>query len=131
MMQIFKYRLFASLLLVVFVVHTVGVPVVVYSCPMVGDAPVCGMCTEGSGKGESVSTTFDSSCCETVILAERNTTQFIQAGKELPQLPAAALLVVSPSSIPDNGLVRKAFLFTEFSPGMPHDLPVFNSSLLL
>jgi hypothetical protein len=79
---IHSQRFMMGLLAILFLVSNVGVPVVLASCPMMkqGSAPTCMECRKQSDRsGPAFTPVIDRSCCQTIIAAERNTTEFLQS----------------------------------------------------
>ena len=80
-MSLIKKIVVASLT-ALFVVFSVGLPVVQYFCPMAGmDRDCCEMTPVGS---ELAFTSGSTSCCGTTIVAERNTTPYLEVVKYQP-----------------------------------------------
>ncbi len=122
------------LLLGVFACFTVGIPVVRYMCPLMSDEqPVCPMSTHQEGPGASL-TTPTPDCCGQVIVAERNTTPYVNGSWSLTSLidhPALLHAVLTPDAI-----VPTLFTSTPVAPPArsgSSDPPLFllHSSLLI
>lgn len=123
------YRVFSLVLCVFFALSTIGVPVVVASCPMKmhSTQPCCAR--DNSLQHEKISSLVDRSCCRTIIAGERNTTEFIRlqhaAASALAAVPAVTIAVVAPV----EPLVD--FAARRLATPPPVDIPVFTSSLLI
>ena len=130
------YRVVTAFLVAVFGVFNVGLPIVVASCPMTEGtrSSVCSACPDASGPDVArLSSVNDYSCCQTVILAERNTTEFIAAKTVMSahvMLIACVLsekhhsYSISLSSVPIAAVA-------DSSPPGALDIPIFTSSLLI
>jgi hypothetical protein len=64
-----------------FAIANIGVPVVLASCPMAAETgQLCGMCpTPEKAKALQLSKIQGKSCCETVVVGERNTGEFLSS----------------------------------------------------
>ena len=136
MSNLTKYQLVAIFVAGVFGLFNIGIPIVIASCPMAdyGPAPVCAACSDGlNAHAERLTGFEDSSCCLTVIAADRNTNEFVQWKIAFSHLEKMDIVGVIPSmaetSIGRNSLV----LSTNPSALPPHheDIPIFISSLLI
>jgi len=134
MLSAFKYRPVATLLAGVFVVFTIGIPVVLASCPMM-KASMSGACCSIKPAGVSpiLKSQRDYSCCRTIIAADRNRTEFLQAQND----EAAQLLNYSTCAILFDLSIFEPTAFSKFilndthSPPLVEDIPIFTSSLLI
>jgi hypothetical protein len=125
------YRLAAYFLALLFGVYNVGIPIVLASCPMATVGPVCSGCFEpGVGK-ERVTTHKDTSCCATIIAADRNTNEFLQS----KDLSVASLQMEAITILPaDYAVVERAvssISILSHSPPVQPDLPILHSALLI
>ncbi|MDI6805009.1 MAG: hypothetical protein QME58_14430, partial [Bacteroidota bacterium] len=92
------------------------------------------MCHPETNKDEQVQlSTTESSCCKTIIAADRNTSEFLQAQKydvfSSIQHSITPILHTSPSIEFQYSL--KLFLTGTYSPPLIEDIPILNSSLLI
>jgi hypothetical protein len=131
-----KYRSIALVLGAIFIIFNVGVPIVIASCPMSdhGLLPVCSGCSDRSVAGDQRLTgLIDTSCCTRVIVADRNTTEFVQSKIAAPHVERIHTISILPSivEIPDGR--NSVILLNNHSPPSPRfeDIPIFNSSLLI
>lgn len=129
-----KYRIAAYLLAFVFGVFSVGLPIVVASCPMpkLEGYAQCFMCDDGSAPGSAkLTNSIDRSCCITRYAADRNTTEFLQvhhASEVLCGIEAAPVVVLDLRA----SETHSAFVATtDTSPPFSHDIPILVSSLLI
>jgi hypothetical protein len=138
MMFVERYRLVHTVLALLFCAFTVGVPVVLASCPMMADGTAPGRascCADAADRTQtSVAAYKNTSCCETKIAATRNTQEFLQSGADhgcttvlaaFPALVAPAALLESPASV--SGRAR----WESSPPPVSADLPVLYSALLI
>jgi hypothetical protein len=72
-----------SFLAGLFFVFNVGLPIVLFVCPMMADAQCPCSCSQPTSDGPSY-TYLHSSCCNTSVLAERNTIPFLGSQKYEP-----------------------------------------------
>jgi hypothetical protein len=118
-----------------FIVFSVGVPIVIASCPMAQD-PHRAICTQCAPVSERQSPIFvkyvDRTCCATVIAAGRNTTEFVRSVSEQGLalslnfiLPPFEQTIINPVPVriesPDTGPL----------PSLRQDIPLLVSSLLI
>ena len=76
-----KYRLLTLALAGLFSVFNIGLPIVIATCPMAERGP-CDVCADPlPTNGTAISRHMDYSCCATVVAADRNTQEFLQASK--------------------------------------------------
>ncbi len=134
MMLPLTYRIAAYLLALVFGVFSVGLPIVVASCPMpkLEGYAQCFMCDDGGTTGSAKFTnSIDRSCCITRYAADRNTTEFLQAHHSSE---IARGVFVIPVVKLDLGVHEAHVPFvhvTDTSPPFTQDLPILLSSLLI
>jgi hypothetical protein len=134
MVRSFKYRSVAIILAGVFMVFSIGIPVVLASCPMM-TASVRGACCPAQPvKGLPIlQTQSDYSCCKTVIASDRNKIEFLQTQtievSAKLQISIIPILPLSPSI--DFQYISKIFLADTHSPPAIEDIPIFTSSLLI
>ena len=135
MIRVEKYRLLALTLVVTFVLFNVGLPIVLASCPMMKGSShsVCSMCCPDQVGTQSSGAKFvpqiDRSCCKTVIVAERNTNEFLQVKDN-----STTLLSSSPILVQEEGFafsVVPSLSYIHFSPliAVHEDIPILTSSL--
>lgn len=125
------YHAAALVLTMVFGVYNIGIPIVLASCPMPKAGPMCCVCYEPSAGTASIGKAIDSSCCATVIAAERNTNAFLQAkDSPLPLFHGETLMVLPLDSTfvdgPNSGLNP-----LHHSLPLLADIPVLHSALLI
>jgi len=135
MKESLKYRTLALSLATVFMLFNVGLPIIVAACPMekLSGGIACFGCIDASEPlSESVSRFSDRSCCETVVAAGRNTTEFVQA-KSSVETTVKWFVVAEPwFSLPVSVLQPPVSLKQIHSPSPPsEDIPVFTSSFLI
>ena len=134
MVNSFKYRSVALVLVGIFVVFNVGIPVVIASCPMMQKSMRSSCCPQQSDSKNTVVNKYrDYSCCKTVIAADRNKTEFLQtqndAVTQLHNYSTTPFLYVS--NILESLSFTKLILNDTHSPPLFEDIPIFNSSLLI
>ena len=129
-----KYKVIALVLTLAFCLSNVGLPIVLASCPMFGNARHCPMCPEKSAPASAkLSGIQNTSCCKTIIAGERNKTEFVQSQdqkKNLTELTLIAPLIQSVNigiSQSSRQLIAEVFALPQFS----RDISIFNSSLLI
>ena len=122
-------------LAILFIVFSVGLPIVVASCPMVQNSqrPTCSQCLPDDGGGASSFTKYaDRSCCATVFAAGRNTTEYMRSGSDqVRALSAVVLPLPAVFSIADQAPAQQSII--DHYPVVPlrEDIPLFISSLLI
>ncbi len=133
MVNVSKYKITALILASIFAVFNIGVPIVLYACPMMNQTPYTSSCCvdQQSQQGVNLRASMDRSCCKTVYAAERNTTQFVQ-GKDISNILHYSTAPILQCNI---FLVLQLVIITHKlnspSPPLADDIPVFNSSLLI
>ncbi|MBX2992067.1 MAG: hypothetical protein KF749_12995 [Bacteroidetes bacterium] len=128
-----KYRITGLTLAAVFALFSVGLPIVVASCPMMKfeNSRSCIMCNEGPSSGVQVTRALDTSCCLTVFAADRNKMEFLQANKHLLEF-AKLLLAVESDFVPATVISNPQSAITpNASPPRSADIPILVSSLLI
>lgn len=127
-----RYSVVRGLFAAVFTVFTVGLPVIVASCPMtpVPGRSGCCACSLPSGAAEpSVMKSSDPSCCATVIASGRSLAEYLTSpGFAHVETPHVGQPI--PVLIPDSRPPLPAPL-VEPAPGPPDDKPILHSSLLI
>jgi hypothetical protein len=130
--RVLKYRSVIVSLVLIFSLFNIGLPIVIASCPMLKyGAPMA--CCRGDEAPNSVSlTTYnDASCCNTVIVAGRNTNEFVPAkGSAQVQDLQSVLLPISFFGVRNPSFVSCIYLASS-SPPTVVDIPIFTSSLLI
>lgn len=131
MMNNQQYQTVASLVAAVFLLFNVGLPIVVASCPMAGTpTTTCGMCMEESNT-QRVTTVKNTSCCATIFVAEKNSTEFVQTKFDVKHsLEVVAGTDLSPQSthsVQNISTTRREFP----PPTLPLDIPISTCSLLI
>lgn len=133
-----RYRLVGALMAALFCVFTIGVPVVLASCPMMGQpssAARLSCCPSSVERGQPILSAYkNTSCCATKIAAARNTQEFVQSFADLQKATGAAFLpavLLIPSAVP-SPLVGLAQLAAEGPPAVsPVSLPILHAALLI
>ena len=130
-----KHRVVTGLLVLVFGVFNIGLPIVVASCPMARDtqSPPCFACPDPYGDGTlSFAPVIDYSCCRTVLLAERNTTEFVAVKAFVSDVKMMISLLSERDQVYSQPHSFISFLLlSDPSPPWSADIPVFTSSLLI
>lgn len=130
MMNPAYHRGTALLLSAVFCLFTIGVPIVVASCPMVtkGIQPCCN--EKPAGSGSRLVTEKNTSCCRTVLAGERNLVEFLTVNSHAGFVSLCAAL---PIQLDAADLCGDQALQSARSPSPPigGSLRVLTSSLLL
>jgi hypothetical protein len=129
-----KYRTVALLLVLVFSVFNIGIPIVLAECPFAKmmQGSVCTACDNGATTADRVTTEHNTSCCATKIVAERNTTEFLQS--KAGEHDLTSWLVVHPLQLPIVTPIDHSSSFIVRYPPAPsrcEDIPIFVSSLLI
>jgi hypothetical protein len=122
-------------LALLFLLFSVGVPIVVASCPMArnADRRMCSQCLPGrDGQSQSIVKYVDRSCCATVIAAARNTTEFVRSGNE-QGLASSVNFILPPFDHTVIAPVHVRIAAPETGPlvRLREDIPLFVSSLLI
>src|SRR5690348_9472323 len=127
-------RIVALGLALVFAVFNVGLPIIIYACPMMqrysGSLPCCA--DTFSPSGSQIGVSVDRSCCKTVIASQRNTTEFLQAKDHPLQSHQVYTSVVQPNAagmIADQSVSVPRQITAAVA--SPPDIPVLFSSLLI
>lgn len=122
--------------LLLFFVFTVGVPIVVASCPMT-KAPgrtSCSACLPSSGSdGPSVSSQRNTACCVTVIASDRNLTDYIASENSNLVSISSALFAAGATPVPpvDHSVSVHSLAGNGSFPRAVGDIPLLCSSLLI
>ena len=129
-----KYRFIALALSAVFGVFNIGIPLIIASCSMAGmmQGGSCPMCEgEEIPTTETFTTEQGKACCTATIVAERNTSEFVQVKEETLEpskffvtLPVIVTAISNPSSVLTIPHVSP-------SPPLVADIPILVSSLLI
>ena len=99
-----------------FTVFNVGLPIVLFVCPMMSEGQVCD-CNKVQNDGLAISYPAGE-CCSHTIAAERNTTPFLSSAKY--QAPASeVVLVLSSMALPSINLAYPAQLDISSNTGPP------------
>lgn len=134
MVNSFKYRSVAVLLAGIFAVFSIGIPVVLASCPMMQKSMKPSCCPQQSdNKNPVLKKQRDYSCCKTVIAADRNKTEFLQTQSVITTqlLNYSTSPILYASNIFESTTCKKLILNDTHSPPFIEDIPIFNSSLLI
>ena len=135
MNNILKYRIVAVALVVVFGVFNIGIPIIIASCsmPEMMRGSYCPMCDDQELPSGARFTTQNAVCCTASIVAERNTTEFVQGKTSVSDL-GKLVLVVSPADVIPVPILQSpvpvVYQITSSPPAVA-DIPIFNSSLLI
>jgi len=124
--------LIASTLAGLFALFNVGLPFILYVCPMMADERCACACTQSTTDGPAL-TYLHTSCCSNSVLAERNTVPFLGALKYEP--PYSELMFVLPSDLLLSAQqpVRASFLAMADTGPPSSNTPLYllSSSLLI
>jgi hypothetical protein len=118
----------------VFTVFSIGIPVVLASCPMMRSAKRGACCPIQNDTHKTILKKYqDYSCCKTVIAAERNRTEFLQTDNNGATIKLHhSGLAILPAILSIGFTHRTTLLLTDVhSPPLIEDIPIFNSSLLI
>ena len=131
---IFKYRIIALALAVVFGVFNIGIPVIIASCsmPEMMRGSSCPMCDDQESPSTAAVTTAQSTaCCTTTIIAERNTNEFVQVKAGFQESVSQQAFMPSSFAVISN--LSSVVAISQVSPSPPTvvDIPIFTSSLLI
>ena len=134
MVSSFKYRTVSVLLAGIFTIFSVGIPIVLASCPMMLSSVRGSCCPENTtGNLPTVKSDNDYSCCKTIIVAYRNKTEFLQTQNDgttqLLNFSTTPILYIS--NILASATISKIILTDTHSPPLIEDIPIFTSSLLI
>jgi hypothetical protein len=134
MVSSFKYRSVAVILAGLFTVFSVGIPVVLASCPMMKASVRASCCAIQPAKDLPVlKTQREYPCCKTIIAADRNKTEFPQTQNDaVTQLENHLITaILYDSNIFETTTFSKLILNDTHSPPLIEDIPIFTSSLLI
>jgi hypothetical protein len=130
------YRTLSALLAAMFALFSIGLPVVLDSCPMpkMSGSMTCFPCHQLPVPAGDTPVLQSPRCCTPVIVGERNTTAFVQSQRPANESRAVALDVLAP--VPMELRVSALRNIQSFNPswsppGRDADLPVLHSSLLI
>ena len=99
-----------------FTVFNVGLPIVIFVCPMMSSGHVC-ECNKARGDGLTVSYPMGE-CCSHSVVAERNTTPFLSSAKY--QVPTSdVVLALSAMVVPSSNPVHLVHPDNTFNTGPP------------
>jgi hypothetical protein len=133
MSSILKYRILALTLVVIFGLFNVGIPVIIATCsmPQMMSGGSCPMCDEQERPTSATfATAQGTQCCSVVVVAERNTNEFVNAKSGVADPGALVAPVADFNPIP---LLPHGFAVVRVSSSPPHvpDIPILTSSLLI
>lgn len=134
MINSIKYRSLALILTLVFCLFSIGIPVVIASCPMMKVSVRGACCPEQTTKNlPIVKGPQDYSCCVTIIAAERNTNEYVQTqGYTSNTDKHYSITPILHYSIENNLRIASHKIFDNIhSPPLIEDIPIFTSSLLI
>lgn len=130
------YAFLSAFLGCIFCIFTVGIPVVLASCPMMSLPAHERSCCPASDEGaQPVLRAYqNTSCCTPKFVATRSTQEYLQTDPNLPgdgiaQIAPVALALVEP--VPVIVLANAIRGGTESPPSHRPLIPIFNSSLLI
>lgn len=134
-----RNKLHISLILgftALFVVFNIGLPVVLHYCEMMNTYSTsnCDMChPETKQDGQAQYAKLQHSCCTSVVLANYNKVEFLQAqNKEIKKLPHYSITPLIHTFESNNFIYTTLILFSEtHSPPAVTDIPILYSSLLI
>lgn len=114
-----------GLLIAVFALSNIGLPIVMYLCPMMEQTLNSRCCTLPKQSESLAFVNQTGSCCQQYIVAERNTTPFLSVDKyQTPHTELLALVGVVASSTQDFAII--SLPLSALSPPQPHaDTPLF------
>ncbi|MCI0553213.1 MAG: hypothetical protein L0287_19875 [Anaerolineae bacterium] len=125
-----KLHTFSAIALVaVFGLSNIGLPIVMYLCPMMQDDP--SECqTECENPSQTLAIVNQSgTCCNSYIVAERNTTPFVKTEKSSPAISVALLPMTLELS--DNSSFAVQNVPCSVSPQASPPIFLLNSSFLI
>lgn len=127
-----KYRISALLLVLVFSLFNIGLPIVVASCPMTETkTSSCGMCPDQSSTAaQKLTSVKNTSCCQTVIAADKNSNEFVQV-KYTSNEPVKLVATTISAERFDNLWFVSPVVPNNQPLVVPIDIPIFTSSLLI
>lgn len=134
MVSSFKYRPVALLLAGVFAIFSIGIPIILASCPMIQSSVPVSCCPENTTSNlPTVKSQHDYSCCRTIIAADRNKTEFLQTQNDgtTQLLNFSTIAILYTSNILASTTFSKIILIDPHSPPLIEDIPIFTSSLLI
>jgi hypothetical protein len=130
------YSLLSALLGCLFCIFTVGIPVVLASCPMMhltGQTRSC--CPEQADRSRPMLTAYkNTSCCTTIVVATRSTQEYVQSESSLAKAAGVQFIagaLVSAALIPDAVSASSGLTLAASPPLHRPLLPIFNASLLI
>lgn len=129
-----KHKYLSLAIVIVFGLFNVGVPIVIASCPMaeIMQGGLCLVCGDPDESGTvRITTEKDTSCCATVVVAERNTTAFVPTKASLDVVTPVAGIIAQISTDVSNQSTLCLVEVVSPSPPRCDDIPIFNSSLLI
>ena len=136
MKNLSTYRTFSVTLAAIFFIFNIGLPLIVASCPMAknpGQA-MCSMCPNPTNSSSPRLTSLkNTSCCVTVIAANRNTNEFVRTSNPVSDVSKIELVVMYQNNVEPVNNSSTAFLVNDYSssPPLTRDIPVLISSFLI
>jgi hypothetical protein len=118
----------AAVLILVFALSNIGLPVVMYFCPMMQENP-----SECQTMCENPTTSLaivnqNGPCCDSYIIAERNTTPFVKTEKSNPSISLAIAPQIEQSA---THIASVQFFQHEISPQASPPIFLLNSAFLI
>lgn len=131
------YSLLSALFGCIFCIFTVGIPVVLASCPMANhdthERPSC--CSAQSEASQPVLRAYkNTSCCTTTFVATRSTQEYLQSGEHVTTFDAGhniGSLLTSVAPATDDAFIVPARRTSASPPIHRLILPIVHSSLLI
>ena len=134
------YRTSALILALVFCLFNVGLPIVISACPMMRSGSARGSCCIMNEKPAkpTLAVSRSSSCCRTVVAANRNTTEFLQSNNHdyhLLKIETLKIAVITSDQITSGVALHYTSSSTRCAGTLAHppddDIPILTSSLLI
>ena len=122
----------ASALAGLFTIFNVGLPFVLYVCPMMAGGRCTCTCSQPTSEGPAL-TYVHTGCCNNQVVAERNTTPFLGTDKYQSHHFAVEFVLTAKSHSPWQTIQSVRFLAFSDSGPPPSDTPLYllSSSLLI
>ncbi len=116
-------------LILAFGLFNVGLPVVLYLCPMMSStSPACPMSNEGNAPGLSI-VNQSAACCGKVIVAERHTTPFVKV--QQPEHQKISLVILLDTTLQEHSFSSLTQTFDKPPPPGESQLFLLHSALLI
>jgi hypothetical protein len=130
----FTYRSIALTLAIIFALFSIGLPIVIASCPMMEmtqGVACCAMNDDAASGVVRITNSVDKPCCETKYTAERNKNEFLQT--QMKNLDATKFVVQFVANIEHQSAIcnPQSAITLNASPPRSVDIPILVSSLLI